>query len=221
MFAGVAVETSRLVLRISHGLSPRLQVLMFDDIILAIPKGVFNPIYTISPRLVLDVAVKATARGVLLDLGSGTGVLAIGLARLPGVDRVYAYDASPRAIAATVLNAKLNGVEEKVIVANDIDDLPQVDAVAANPPYLPLDPRDDEDRMWCGGRELEVVTSFVAEATRKLKPRGRLIISASSLSDGWRVADILSSRGFMWRVAAEAKMPWERIRVYLAILPPT
>ena len=53
----------------------------------------------------LDVAAPAYA----LDLGTGSGILAVALARL-GIARVIAIDEDPDAVAAAVTNAERNGV---------------------------------------------------------------------------------------------------------------
>ncbi len=49
----------------------------------------------------------------VLDLGCGTGILAIAAAKL-GARRITAVDPEPEAIAATVQNIRLNDVENKV-----------------------------------------------------------------------------------------------------------
>jgi ribosomal protein L11 methyltransferase len=51
--------------------------------------------------------------GRLLDVGTGSGVLAIAAARL-GVPWVGALDLDPDAVAATISNASRNGVAERV-----------------------------------------------------------------------------------------------------------
>ncbi|HZU61202.1 MAG TPA: 50S ribosomal protein L11 methyltransferase [Solirubrobacteraceae bacterium] len=60
-------------------------------------------------RLCLELVLELPAGGPLLDLGSGSGVLAIAAARL-GFTPVYALDIDPVAVAVTQENAALNGV---------------------------------------------------------------------------------------------------------------
>jgi 16S rRNA (guanine1207-N2)-methyltransferase len=74
-----------------------------------------------------------------LDLGSGTGILAAGLARRsPGL-RVVAVDQSAAAVASTGATAQANGVGDRVTVVRDDagDSLPDrsVDLVVCNPPF--------------------------------------------------------------------------------------
>jgi ribosomal protein L11 methyltransferase len=60
-------------------------------------------------RLCLELLLELEPRGPLMDLGCGTGVLAIAAARL-GWEPVQAVDFDPLAVDATIENAQINGV---------------------------------------------------------------------------------------------------------------
>ncbi|MBV9803143.1 MAG: 50S ribosomal protein L11 methyltransferase [Solirubrobacterales bacterium] len=64
-------------------------------------------------RLCLEMLLDLPATGRLLDLGCGSGVLAIAAARL-GFSPVAAVDFDPLAVAATASNAAINGVSIEV-----------------------------------------------------------------------------------------------------------
>ncbi len=64
-------------------------------------------------RLCLELMVELSAGGEFLDLGCGSGVLAIAAARL-GWDPVVALDYDPASVQATVENAGVNGVQIEV-----------------------------------------------------------------------------------------------------------
>jgi ribosomal protein L11 methyltransferase len=64
-------------------------------------------------RLCLELMLSATTRGPFLDLGCGSGVLAIAAARL-GWDPVVALDYDPASVDAAVDNAGVNGVQIEV-----------------------------------------------------------------------------------------------------------
>ncbi len=68
-------------------------------------------------RLCLELLLARTAeaplRGALLDVGTGSGVLAIAAARL-GYAPVVALDADPESVAAATANAAVNGVAVEV-----------------------------------------------------------------------------------------------------------
>ena len=78
-------------------------------------------------RLIAEVE-----RGSLLDVGCGSGVLAIGAARL-GFEPVTAIDHDSAAVEATLRNAAVNGVTLDCIRADALrEPLPQADVVVAN-----------------------------------------------------------------------------------------
>ncbi len=82
-------------------------------------------------RLTLELLQELEA-GSLLDVGCGSGVLSIAAAKL-GFAPVVAMDVDEIAVAVTLENARLNGVEIAARTANALTDrLPPVDAVVAN-----------------------------------------------------------------------------------------
>jgi len=82
-------------------------------------------------RLCLQL-LDALERGSLLDVGCGSGVLAIAAARL-GFAPVLALDHDPAALQATQRNAEANGVELDARQVDALNEpLPSVDAAVAN-----------------------------------------------------------------------------------------
>ena len=90
-------------------------------------------------------AARAAAAGArrIVDLGTGSGILAVSLALdRPGA-RVVAADRSLAALALTAANARRHGVGARVTpVASDwlsaFQRRPLFDLVVANPPYVPV-----------------------------------------------------------------------------------
>lgn len=79
-------------------------------------------------------------RGSLLDLGTGSGVLALAAARL-GHEPVYGVDCDEAAIAAAESNAVLNGLAPTFLLGDITDPrfaLPQTNAVVANIALEPI-----------------------------------------------------------------------------------
>ena len=83
-------------------------------------------------RLCLELMLSMAARGPFLDIGCGSGVLAIAAARL-GWDPVVAVDYDPASVAAAVENARVNGVRIEVSRHDlRVDPVVSAPTVAAN-----------------------------------------------------------------------------------------
>lgn len=97
-----------------------------------------------------------------LDLGTGTGVIAVCLAKFLRRAHVTAVDISPKALRLAGDNAELNGVADKIIF-QESDWLGKVhgrfDLIVSNPPYideallekLPTEVREHEPRVALNG----------------------------------------------------------------------
>jgi ribosomal protein L11 methyltransferase len=84
-------------------------------------------------RLCLELMLSLDPRGSFADLGCGSGVLSIAAAKL-GFAPVCAYDSDRAAVAATLVNARENGVALDAIERFDLrrSEPPVADVVAAN-----------------------------------------------------------------------------------------
>ena len=124
----------------------------------------------------------------ILDLGTGSGCIAIALAReLPDV-RVTAVDRSPAALAVALRNAERHGVADRVcFLAGDLyDPLPAdavFDLIVSNPPYLaPGDEASPElafephVALFAGADGLEVIRRLIAAAPARLRAGGALLV---------------------------------------------
>ncbi len=108
-----------------------------------------NP-HTLIPRAdtevlvenVIDLLKEKTAPRIF-EVGSGSGCIAVSLAKFLPKATVVSVDISPDAIRVAQRNAKANGVADRVkFVCHDIFDgflefAKDADAVVSNPPYIP------------------------------------------------------------------------------------
>ncbi|WP_149184538.1 class I SAM-dependent methyltransferase [Streptomyces sp. TRM49041] len=79
---------------------------------------VFAPVYSPSTEIALrflglDDTVPAPGAGSFLEVGCGTGVIAV-MAALAGHERVVASDISPRAVENAAVNAERHGVTDRL-----------------------------------------------------------------------------------------------------------
>ncbi len=107
---------------------------------------VVNPSVLI-PRPDTEVLVEEALRLVsgacrILDVGLGSGAIAVTLAHELPEARVEGVEISPEALATACENAELNGVLERVdFQQGDLGQLPvgPYDLLVSNPPYIPAD----------------------------------------------------------------------------------
>jgi 16S rRNA (adenine1518-N6/adenine1519-N6)-dimethyltransferase len=154
----------------------------------------------------------------VLDVGTGCGILAV-IAAQRGAD-VVAVEVSPWAVKTARLNAKLNGVADKIdIVRGDLLDSlrgSEFELVTFNPPYLPVarDPRAWLERAWSGGATGRAVTArFLRGLARVLGRHGRALLVQSSLSAPYEMLATLRDDGFLARVVSTKKVAFERLEV--------
>lgn len=94
---------------------------------------------------IVEVAREAApAARAILDLGTGSGILAVTLALERPSARVTAIDRSPAALFLAAANARRHGVRRRIrLLASDwltaLGSAARFDLVVANPPYVPLE----------------------------------------------------------------------------------
>ncbi len=148
-----------------------------------------------------------------VDLGTGSGAIALSLAVEVPHARVWGVENSPEAFIWATQNQRESGADNATIVFVDLADaLPDLDGtvsvVVSNPPYIPLGaiPRDPEVRLHdphaalYGGEDgLDVVRHVSATARRLLRSGGALFIEHGELQ-GEEIRDLLTADG--WRATA-------------------
>ena len=138
----------------------------------------------------------------VVDLGSGTGALALAIATEASNSRVIAVEKSDEALVWLKKNVEAI-VEELRIVHSDVSDALigiKCDVVIANPPYiadeseLPRDVVEHEPAVALfGGRDgMDAPRAFIAAASRLLKPGGLLAIEHNE-KQGTLIAGELAS----------------------------
>jgi release factor glutamine methyltransferase len=135
---------------------------------------------------------------VIADLGTGSGILAVTLAKHLPAARVTAVDISPAALEVAGANARQHGVSDRVdLLQSDLfTAVPQdrhYDFVVSNPPYVAsaeyeqLSPqvRNYEPRgaLVAGPRGTEVIERIVPAAAGRLVPGGYLLVEISPMLD--------------------------------------
>ncbi|MFI7385537.1 HemK2/MTQ2 family protein methyltransferase [Streptomyces sp. NPDC049813] len=152
------------------------------------PRGVYAPQYDTDLLLRALGEEEVGEQTDVLDLGTGTGALAVAAARLGA--RVTAVDLSWRAVWTARLNARLNRTAVTVRHGDLCATVTpgSFDLIVSNPPYVPapspLLPRTGLARAWDGGLDGRAVVDRVCDAApRALRPGGVLLMVHSALCD--------------------------------------
>ncbi|MFJ7075445.1 HemK2/MTQ2 family protein methyltransferase [Streptomyces sp. NPDC098781] len=180
-----------------------------------VPRGVYPP--QTDSRL-LGRAMRregVTAWTDVLDLGTGSGILAVEAARLGG--RVTAVDISWRALAATWCNALLNGQTLSVRHGDLAEAVPgrRFDLVLSNPPYVPAPdagPPRGPARAWDAGHDgRQLIDRICDTAPTLLRPTGTLLLVHSHLCDVGATLTRLSDAGLRGKVVDRTRLPFGHV----------
>lgn len=183
-----------------------------DGVRVALHGDVYEP--SDDSHLLADV-VRELPAGRLLEVGTGTGLVAIHAARA-GHD-VVATDVNGAAVRLARGNARRAGVDVGVVRADLTAGLrvAAFDAVVCNPPYLPT---GDDERLagpinaaFDGGRTgIDVALGLLDRLPDGGPPA---LVVCSTRQDLDRLRQAVRAAGRSWRVVAERKVPHEELRV--------
>ncbi|WP_288968457.1 peptide chain release factor N(5)-glutamine methyltransferase [uncultured Microbacterium sp.] len=203
----------------------------FRHLELAVGPGVFVP--RPETETVVQYAIDALLSSpesapVGIDLGTGSGAIALAMATEVPHARIFAAELSEDAHAWASRNVA--GVENLTLVLSDLGEaFPELDGTASvvisNPPYVPdaAIPRDPEVRLFdpamalYGGEDgLDIVRVLSSRALRLLRPGGLLVIEHGELQ-GESIRDLLAVDG--WRAPATHRDLTLRDRTTTALRP--
>jgi release factor glutamine methyltransferase len=148
----------------------------------------------------------------LVDVGTGSGAIAVALAHALPHSRVTAVDLFPAALEVARRNAERHGVSDRVVLQRsdllEAVDGADFDVVVANPPYVAagevleaqVADYEPHSALYAGETGLEVYERLVPQAARVLKPGGWLMLeigygqsdAVRSLMNGWTGVTVLN-----------------------------
>ncbi|MDQ1083396.1 MULTISPECIES: peptide chain release factor N(5)-glutamine methyltransferase [Microbacterium] len=205
----------------------------FRSLELAVGPGVFvpRPETEMVAQLAID-ALRAVAADspIAVDLGTGSGAIALAMATEVPHARVFAAENSVDAFIWTKLNVARVGAENLTLAFADLAvAFPELDGavsvVASNPPYVPDDaiPRDPEVRLYdppaalYGGPDGLDAVRRLSEVGLRLAHSGGTIVIEHGEWQGAAIRDILTADG--WSSAATHTDLTMRDRATTAVRP--
>jgi release factor glutamine methyltransferase len=145
------------------------------------------------------------ANPLIVDVGTGSGAIAVAIAHALPRSRVTAVDLYPSALEIARRNAERHGVIDRItLLQSDLlaaAGSTEFDVVVSNPPYIAdeevLEPQvanyEPRSALYAGPTGLEVYQRLIPQARAVLKPRGWLMMeigygqrsALEALLDGW------------------------------------
>ncbi len=173
----------------------------------------FGNVY--APRedsFLLRDAIKSHAKGRVLDMGTGSGILAKEAAEY--ADEVIAVDINHRAIEEARLAIPSRKIRFRVSdLFSGVSG--KFDLIIFNPPYLPNHPKLKDAALDGGKKGYELVQRFLENAGEHLNRNGKILLLISSFTKKASVERIIRKNGFAFEIASEKKLDFEKLYVYL------
>ena len=203
----------------------------FRGLELAVGPGVFVPrpeTEGVAQFAIDALAAVASPNPIGVDLGTGSGAIALAMATEVPHATVVGVEVSPRAFVWTKQNFREVGAPNARAVFIDLAHaLPEldgtVDVVISNPPYIPLGmvPRDPEVRLHdpeialYGGEDGMDVLRHVSATAQRLLRRGGTLVLEHGEQQAAQVAALLESDG--WTAIASHRDALGRDRATTAL----
>lgn len=164
-------------------------------------------------ELLIDIVaetVRGEEGGIWVDLGTGSGAIAIGLASILTKAEIYAIDYSQTALAIAKENIINTGFADRIILKQGSWWTPlekwkgQISGMLSNPPYIPsaeildlqIEVREHEPRLALDGGEdgLTALRYLAATAPDYLRSGGLWLVEMRACQ-GEKVAQMLENQG--------------------------
>jgi release factor glutamine methyltransferase len=147
----------------------------------------------------------------VLDVGTGTGAIALAYKSMRPKASVWATDTSSKAVALARRNAQQLGLEVNLLQAPYTAGLFDLDLILSNPPYLPESYRqkappelayEEDSALYSGPEGLDMARELLPRAGAALRPGGWLLLELApeniytllqeAIAQGWCEARVLA-----------------------------
>ena len=158
---------------------------------------------------VLDAVKEIPNQPLVADVGTGSGAIAVAIAKHAPQAQVIAIDISPAALAVARENAAAHQVAERIeffegdLLAS-VPKSPRFTVIASNPPYIgegeigtlsaSVINHEPRQALIAGPTGTETIERLIPQAAERLLPGGSLILEISPLVAG-RVTELIVASG--------------------------
>jgi release factor glutamine methyltransferase len=190
-----------------------------DGFRLTVRPTVFHPRYFVASEYFSRFVTQLNLRDLnVLDVGTGTGIIALSAARA-GAAKVVAVDINPNAALSARENAVAHGFGNRMsVVCGDLLSAlaprPQFDVILSNPPFFPEEPIDVADRAWHAGPGYRDIKALFEQASVRLAPGGRFYLLLSSDSDLGLIGSLIEQAKFRARLVGRKSLLIESLVLF-------
>jgi len=169
----------------------------------------------------LQKYIKKYSKGIVLDMGTGTGIQAEEAAKSKKAVKVFGVDINEEAIKHCIRHQK----NKKIIFAtSNLFRLFKLDrryigikfdTIIFNPPYLPNDPNIKDKALDGGKKGYELICKFLHECKKFLRPNGKILLLFSSLTSKPTLDNFLIKNHWKFKEITKKHIFFETLYVYL------
>jgi release factor glutamine methyltransferase len=155
----------------------------------------------------------------MIELGSGSGIISIYASRKGAV--VTAIDINKKAVRNTLENNERNQTRISVLESDLFDNLlpASFDWIIVNPPYYPVNPKNDEEYAWNCGADHQYFEKLFTGLSKFITPESQVLMILSDVCDLKAIFSISLSNGFKFEKILERKV-WADGQNYLYWIKP-
>jgi len=171
--------------------------------------------------LLLKKYIKKYSKGIVLDMGTGSGIQALEASSSKKVTKVYAVDINKESIDY----CRRNIISKKIVfLTSNLFNIFKInkrfkdikfDTIIFNPPYLPDNPNDNDIALDGGKKGYELICRFLNEAKPFIKPKTKMLLVFSSLTGKETIDRYLSKKRFKFKELEKENIFFEGIFIYL------
>ena len=189
--------------------------------------NIMNEIY--QPQedsFLLQEQVKKYAKGIVLDIGTGSGIQALTAAKNKKVKKITAIDINKKSIDYCKKNIKFLNLENSktfqinkkitFLQSNLFNKINKsFDTIIFNPPYLPQESENKYLALEGGKKGYEVIEKFINQVSNYLNINGIILIVFSSFTNKQKIDEIIERNLLEFQELSKQHIFFEDLYVYL------
>ncbi|MEK6921867.1 MAG: HemK2/MTQ2 family protein methyltransferase [Nanoarchaeota archaeon] len=161
--------------------------------------------------------IKEYAKGNVLEIGTGSGILSQEAAASDNVKKILAIDIQKGVIEhckKTISNEDKKITFKQSDLFSKITKTEKFDCIIFNPPYLPTNPRAPDITIDAGKKGYEIIERFLNEVNMFLAPHGTVLLLFSSFSRKNIIDDIIQKNLLETKEIDQQHISFETLYVY-------